>query len=252
MRIGGTVGTRGRLTQGIQAAKSGDKLTARNVFYDIVDRDPRNETVWMWLSYVVDSIEDRQICLENVLTLNPRNDYARHSLAQLYQAIPQSRQLTKATAVVVRAKDNFATTSITLMMVIAFWAGLATLSFVVGVMDIVNWGFDVIFSRSFPHYITPYQLWTLTIPVVFLILSIILFNIVWALFFKYEIGYFASILLSLGFTVVTPVLILLSETPNLGYAIFSVAMSASILFLTLMSQTGFNHGQKLAPYFEGR
>lgn len=45
--------------------------------------DEHNERAWIWMSSVVDSDEERIICLENVLTINPHNETARKGLVAL-------------------------------------------------------------------------------------------------------------------------------------------------------------------------
>lgn len=61
------------LRKAIQAARSGRELTARDLFQDVVRLDPNNEIAWMWLSGLLDSLEDRLAACEQVLFLNPRN-----------------------------------------------------------------------------------------------------------------------------------------------------------------------------------
>jgi tetratricopeptide (TPR) repeat protein len=46
----------------------------------VVEADQENVTAWLWLSGVVDSLEDQEICLENVLALDPANQAARQGL----------------------------------------------------------------------------------------------------------------------------------------------------------------------------
>jgi tetratricopeptide (TPR) repeat protein len=67
----------------IQSARAGRRTEARDLLLDVVESDPRNETAWMWLSGLVDSLEDRIIACENVLTINPANEKVRAYLAQL-------------------------------------------------------------------------------------------------------------------------------------------------------------------------
>jgi tetratricopeptide (TPR) repeat protein len=67
----------------IQSARAGRRTEARNLLLDVVESDPHNETAWMWLSGLVDSLEDRIIACENVLTINPANERVRTYLAQL-------------------------------------------------------------------------------------------------------------------------------------------------------------------------
>jgi hypothetical protein len=71
------------LEQAISAAKAGRKEEARRLLEAVLDADDRNEQAWLWMSGVVDSDEERVICLENVLTINPNNELARKGLAAL-------------------------------------------------------------------------------------------------------------------------------------------------------------------------
>jgi len=71
------------LRQGIVAAKSGQRERARDLLMRVVQEDEGSVLAWLWLSGVVDSLEDREVCLENVLTLDPDNAAARRGLALL-------------------------------------------------------------------------------------------------------------------------------------------------------------------------
>lgn len=68
------------LREGIAAAKSGQRERARELLMRVVEQDEGNIQAWLWLSSVVDSLEDREICLENVLTLDPTSDAAHRGL----------------------------------------------------------------------------------------------------------------------------------------------------------------------------
>ena len=76
------------LQQGIAAAKAGRKEEAQRLLTQAVELDEHNEQGWLWLSGVVTTFEDRQICLENVLALNPDNAHARAGLEWLRQNAP--------------------------------------------------------------------------------------------------------------------------------------------------------------------
>jgi len=69
------------LRAGITAAKSGQRERARDLLMRVVEQDDENVLAWLWLSGVVDGLEDREVCLENVLTLEPYNNGARKGLA---------------------------------------------------------------------------------------------------------------------------------------------------------------------------
>ncbi len=73
------------LRQGIAAAKAGQKDIASAAFQRVIDLNHYHEQAWLWLSSVVDSWEDRRICLENVLEINPNNASARAGLNWLQQ-----------------------------------------------------------------------------------------------------------------------------------------------------------------------
>ncbi len=78
-----------RLRAGITAVKNGDRLQGRALLEAVIAADERNETAWLWLSGAVETAEERQICLENVLAINPENALAQKGLAKLAQAVPE-------------------------------------------------------------------------------------------------------------------------------------------------------------------
>jgi len=71
------------LRQGIAASKAGQKAKARELLEQAIAADEYSATAWLWLSGAVDTNEDRRICLENVLTLEPENAFAKKGLAML-------------------------------------------------------------------------------------------------------------------------------------------------------------------------
>jgi hypothetical protein len=71
------------LQLGIEAAKEGNQSQARESLLTVVEADEGNEQAWLWLSGVIESDEDRRVCLENVLVLNPDNAVAKRGLLRL-------------------------------------------------------------------------------------------------------------------------------------------------------------------------
>jgi tetratricopeptide (TPR) repeat protein len=71
------------LQRAIQSARAGQKTEARDLLLQVVEVDPRNEMAWMWLAGLVDTLEDRIIACENVLTINPGNEKVRAYLTDL-------------------------------------------------------------------------------------------------------------------------------------------------------------------------
>jgi hypothetical protein len=71
------------LDDAVNAIRSGNREQGRQLLEEILETDEGNEDVWLWLSSVVDTDEDREICLENVLALNPDNVVAQRGLEAL-------------------------------------------------------------------------------------------------------------------------------------------------------------------------
>ena len=64
------------LQRGIEASKKSQKGFARQNFLQAVAHDEHNETAWLWLATVSDSVEEKNIFLRKVLNLNPENENA--------------------------------------------------------------------------------------------------------------------------------------------------------------------------------
>ena len=71
------------LQAGIAAVKARRLEEARELLLRVIDEDETNEPAWLWLSGAVTTDDERRICLENVLVLNPNNGAARKGLARL-------------------------------------------------------------------------------------------------------------------------------------------------------------------------
>ncbi len=74
------------LYDGVMALLKGERERAQELLLQVVSNDEQNEYGWLWLSGAVDSVDDQQIALENVLAINPNNPYAKQGLALLAQA----------------------------------------------------------------------------------------------------------------------------------------------------------------------
>jgi hypothetical protein len=74
--------------EGVEALRAGDRATARAKLTQVVQQDELYEEAWLWLSGAVESDEERALCLENVLTINPHNQHARAGLRKLGRPLP--------------------------------------------------------------------------------------------------------------------------------------------------------------------
>lgn len=72
-----------RFQQAIEAINAGHTETGKRLLVGILKDDPRNELAWLWLSGVYAAPEQRRICLEHVLDINPKNAAALRGLANL-------------------------------------------------------------------------------------------------------------------------------------------------------------------------
>ena len=76
------------LQRGIALAKAGRREEARDILLQVVEQDDRNESAWLWISGVVDTDDDKAVALENVLTLNPNNEWAKRGLQLMGRSSP--------------------------------------------------------------------------------------------------------------------------------------------------------------------
>lgn len=74
----------GRLRR-LGTAKTSQRERARQLLLRVTELDETNITAWLWLSTVLESLDEKQVCLENVLTIDPNNKAARTGLARLDQ-----------------------------------------------------------------------------------------------------------------------------------------------------------------------
>jgi hypothetical protein len=71
------------LQQAISAVRAGHELTARDIFLEVVEINPRNETAWMWLTGLLDDLDDCIYACQQVLEINPTNAKVNQYLSQL-------------------------------------------------------------------------------------------------------------------------------------------------------------------------
>lgn len=75
--------TQEKLRTGIEAARNGNKIIARELLRQVVTAEPNNELAWMWLASAVDTLRERRECLEKALEINPGNTRAKEALLRL-------------------------------------------------------------------------------------------------------------------------------------------------------------------------
>ncbi|PWH13323.1 MAG: hypothetical protein DDG58_14370 [Ardenticatenia bacterium] len=68
------------LQQGISAARQGRRAEARAWLREALRQNPNSEQAWLWLSTVVETDSEYQMCLERALAINPLNETTRARL----------------------------------------------------------------------------------------------------------------------------------------------------------------------------
>jgi twitching motility two-component system response regulator PilG len=69
------------LAEAITAAKLGQRQLARKLLAELVERDPRNESAWLWIAALSEDKQQAMDALVRVLDINPNNQQALNALA---------------------------------------------------------------------------------------------------------------------------------------------------------------------------
>ena len=243
------------LQEGIGAAKAGQLAEARSLLLDVVEQDHANETAWYWLYRVFERGDDKRVCLENLLTINPDNQWAQGELLHYAPALttgPNSEQLpaTNSPQTLPDQPDLEAVDSIPLpypliiKLIAAFWLGISIILLGGGIMAAGEWLVSGIRSRTFPDNITYFQAFELLVAIVLIITGIIGLNVAVALFIKSEVGFYGSLFLALGLLLVGPTLSLIAIPHSYMTLVCSGGIAGMIFLLTLASQSGFKENRQ--------
>ena len=71
------------LEDAVEAIRLGNPDEGRQILEELLETEEDNPEIWLWLSTVVDNDEDREICLENALALEPDSSVAQRGLDTL-------------------------------------------------------------------------------------------------------------------------------------------------------------------------
>lgn len=228
------------LQEGIGAAKAGLFEQARFRLLDVVEQDQTNEVAWFWLYHVFDRHDDRRVCLENLIIINPYNDWARQEINQ-YLAPNEvgvySGQSAPVAASAKRAGRSKPPPALTLKLVAAFWAGISLIFLAGGIIASAEWLATGVRDGGFTSYITVTQLFELFISIVFIMVGIVGLNVAIGLFIQSPIGFYGSLLLAFALLLVGPTISLISTPPNYLTMVCTGGISGMIAVLTLASQS---------------
>ena len=240
------------LQEGILAAKAGQVEQARFRLLDVVEQDQTNEAAWYWLYQVFERQEDKRVCLENLIIINPHNGWARQEL--LNYATPADSLALEPQAIAARDGKPAARAArrrskaisrparpLTLKIITAFWTGISMIFLGGGIIASGEWLVSTLRSRTFPHYLTGVQVFELLVALLFVVVGLVGLNVALALFLRSMIGFYGSLLLALGLLLVGPTFSLIAHPPNYTVMICTGGMAGTMVLLTLASQPGFKY-----------
>ena len=235
------------LQQGISAAKAGQLEQARFQLLDVVEQDQTNETAWYWLYQVYDRADDKRICLENLIIINPQNLWAKQELLKILEQMVFSSPHTgyMPAASPPRKKsgqkptEQTSTRPVTLKLVTAFWFGISIIILAGGVISAVQ---GIVFRLTSPGnqgYTTLIPLTNIVLGVFFIITAILGLCVALALYFQSMVGFYGSLLLAMGLLLIGPTFSLIVNPPNYVAMTCMGGIAGVIVLLTLASQYGF-------------
>ena len=237
------------LQEGIIAAKAGQLEQARFRLLDVVEQDQTNEAAWFWLYQVFDRRDDKRLCLENLIIINPQNEWAQEEL--LNYVSPPAAQAARRQPIVgdkpahsksipsEQARSSPASRPIALKLVVAFWLGISVMFTVGGIIAAGEWLISSARTRTFPYYLTGFQVVDLLVAVIFVMAGVMGVYVAILLFSRSMAGFYGSVILALGLLLVGPFISLIVDPPNYPAMICTGGISGMIVLLTLASQPGF-------------
>jgi hypothetical protein len=110
------------LMAGKDALAKGDRDTVHRLLREAVNLNPYDERAWLGLLDVLDNDEDRRVCLQNIVAINPVNAGARSLLRRYEQqaknrATQEARRLAAEQARAQRKRRRRARNRVTALMI---------------------------------------------------------------------------------------------------------------------------------------
>lgn len=89
---------------GVDALAEGKTHLAHKLWREAATLDPTNERAWLALLKVVETEDDRRVCLQNIISINPENETARRRLREYQDRVRQQAEARAARRAEQRAK----------------------------------------------------------------------------------------------------------------------------------------------------
>jgi hypothetical protein len=188
----------------------------------LVELDERNELAWLWLSEVVDDPGEREVCLENVLTINPGNAAARRNLEALRHHATREANYSRGTPA-------------SLWPVGAFWLGTSLIFTGAGLAEMWRlWA-----ARDLLWLVVPRRGLGLLVVCAFLAVGLASVLIAVQVLLRQPAGFYGSLLFSLALAAIAPACSLLREPPDYPGGAVLAFLPSLVFLLTLLGRQGF-------------
>jgi uncharacterized membrane protein YidH (DUF202 family) len=230
------------LEEGILAAKAGQNEQARFRLLDVVEQDQTNETAWFWLYQIFDRHDDKRICLENLITINSGNTWARQELLNYLN--PAEAAQYQAPKPQDTSRNPTSYRPVILKLVGAFWLGISIILLGGGIMAIVQSFIAISQNRTFPNIITSTQAFEMLVAIVLVVFGLAALLVAIGLFFETTIGVYGSLFLALGLLLAGPTISLIGDPPNYLALVCTGGIAGMIVLLTLASHPSFSETQQ--------
>jgi hypothetical protein len=181
----------------------------------LVELDERNELAWLWLSEVVDDPGEREVCLENVLTINPGNAAARRKLEALRRRATGEANYSRGAPA-------------SLWPVGAFWLGTSLIFTGAGLAE--TWRLWLVVPRRSLGLLVICAFLAAGLASVLIAVQVLL---------RQPAGFYSSLLFSLALAAIAPACSLLREPPDYPGGAVLAFLPSLVFLLTLLSWRGF-------------
>jgi hypothetical protein len=223
------------LQQGVAAAKAGQIEQARFLLLDVVEQQQTNEVAWYWLYQIFNTVDDKRICLENLIIINPNNLWAKQELLKILdRTLLDTPVAQPETPHPQHLHEKKKPRPLMLKLISAFWAGISFIFLSSGI---------IAFIQLIAADIGPLPIYALIINLLiaaaFAVVGAMGLTVAISMFMQSMLGFYGSIILALILLLIGPTVSLISNPPNYVTMVCTGGISGMIVLLTLASQSGF-------------
>lgn len=131
------------LQAGKRAYTEGKTRQAHDLWREAATEDPYDERVWLALFRVLETPEDKRVCLENILAINPLNAKARRQLRAYQTAAEREAHIQERLRVREEARRQQSRQALRRSIITGLWVGFSGV--VLGIVaSIIVYGYRLI------------------------------------------------------------------------------------------------------------